>query len=221
MNLVKGKNIVVSMNLSGIYYPMFCAKTAELVLDQDEIEVTSVNSGFDREYEPGMSSQTLNCTGIHILDNTGSRISANYLRTNIRRVVQAVRVTQTDDDGNVYVDNFSAIIKRVSISRDTAGYAQSAVDLRITGTVSSTTVIPPNPDGIGVIYKSTTPGANTVSDAILSGKTIIEVEREGIEFDLIVGTPVNRQVAFSGTTLTFDAANPFNTGETVKVIYQS
>lgn len=222
MNLVKGKNIVVSMKIGVVYYPYFCAKTAEIVLEQDLVEVTSVNSGSDREYEPGMSSQDLVCTGIHILDNTGSKISANYLRTNIRRNTQTLRITQTDDDGNIYIDDFLAVIKRVSISRETAGYAQSSVELKIKGAVTSTTVVPPNPEGIGVIYKSTTPGANTVSDAILSGKTILEVDREGIEQDDVSpGTPVGRQFSFAGTTITFDAAIPFNPGETIYILYQS
>lgn len=222
MNLVKGKNIVASLKIGVVYYPFFCAKSIQLRLEQDLIEVTSVNSGSDREYEPGMSSQDLVCSGVHILDNTGSKISANYLRTNIRRNTQTVRVTQTDDDGNIYIDEFLAVIKIVDINRETSGYGQCSAELKIKGAVSSTTVIPPNPEGVGVIYKSTTPGASTVSDAILSGKTILEVDREGIEQDDVSpATPVGRQFKFAGTTITFDAAIPFNAGETVKVIYQS
>lgn len=221
MNLVKGKRIVCAMIVGGNAYPIFCAKTAELVLEQDVVEVTSVNSGSDREYEPGMASQSLNCTGIHILDNTGSKISANYLRSPIRKVAQAFRITQTDDDGNVYVENFTGIIERVSISRDVAGYAQSAVDIKIIGATSSTTVLPPNPDGTGRIYLSTTPGAHTVSNAILSGKTILEVELEGVGYDVVSGTPITRQCNFSGTTITFEATLAFDTGAIVFVLYQS
>lgn len=221
MNLVKGKNFVVTMVIGGTPYPIFCAKTADLVLTQDVVEVTSVNSGSDREYEPGMASQTLNCTGIHILDNTGSKISANYLRSPIRRVAQAFRVTQTDDDANVYIENFTGIIERVDISRDVPGYAQSAVDIRIIGATSSTTVVPPNPAGIGRIYMTTTPGAHAVTNGILSGKTILEVELEGVGYDVVSGTPGTRQCNFSGTTITFEATVSFDTGAIVYVLYQS
>lgn len=209
------------MVIGGTAYPIFCAKTAEFVLEQDLVEVTSVNSGADREYEPGMSVQTLNCTGIHILDNTGSKISANYLRSPIRRVAQSFRITQTDDDGGVYVENFTGIIKRVSISRDVPGYAQSSVDITIIGATSSTTVLPPNPDGTGAIYISTTPGAHAVTNGILSGKTILEVELEGVGYDVVSGTPATRQCNFSGTTITFEATVSFDPGATVYVLYQS
>jgi len=53
MNTIKGKNIVCSMDVGGTFYPIFCSKTAEFTVNQDEIETTSVNSGSSREYVQG------------------------------------------------------------------------------------------------------------------------------------------------------------------------
>lgn len=62
-------------------------------------------------------------------------------------------------------------------------------------------------------------GDTTVSSGTLSGKTILGVQREGVGFKKIVGTPGSREYAFSGTTITF--LNAFNPGgEDIEILYK-
>lgn len=90
------------------------------------------------------------------------------------------------------------------------------------GTVTVDAPTPISDDvGVKAIYLTTNAGDSTVSSNTLIGKTILGVEREGIGYTLTVGTPANRQVSFSGNTLTFDSAIPFNAGEIVYVLYKT
>lgn len=89
----------------------------------------------------------------------------------------------------------------------------------------SITVVAPTPissdAGVKAIWLTTNAGDFTVSSNTLIGKTILGVEREGIGYTLVIGTPVNRQVSFSGNTLTFDSSITFNSGEIVYVLYKT
>lgn len=62
-------------------------------------------------------------------------------------------------------------------------------------------------------------GDTTVTSGTLSGKTILKVEREGVGHKQVVGTPGNREFAFSGTTITFLVQ--FNPGdEDIEILYK-
>jgi len=62
-------------------------------------------------------------------------------------------------------------------------------------------------------------GDTTVSSGTLSGKTILGLQREGIGFKQVVGTPATRQFSFSGTTVTFlEQFNPG--GEDIEILYK-
>lgn len=224
MNTIRGKNIVCSMYVTDAYYPIFCAKTAEFTINQDEIETTSVNSGSSREYVPGMSNATLSMTGVTTLDNTNDRVSVLYLmQQSIRRATQDCIITLTDDSGNDVVIQFYAIITSTGFTRDVASYSQSSVTFRVTGNITFDTVIlPPVPDVVYSIYLNTTAGQYTVNDSALIDADILQVAREGSTYTEVTGTPSGRQFKFTASTgvLTFDSSLTFNPGETVFVMYK-
>lgn len=62
-------------------------------------------------------------------------------------------------------------------------------------------------------------GDTTVSSGTLSGKTILSLQREGVGYKQVVGTPATRQFSFSGTTVTFlEEFNPG--GEDIEILYK-
>lgn len=62
-------------------------------------------------------------------------------------------------------------------------------------------------------------GNTTVSSGTLSGKTILSLQREGVGYKQVSGTPGNRQFKFSGTTIEFGSA--FNEGdEEIELVYK-
>ena len=228
MNRVLSNNVIIEMLVSAQYYPIFCGKTFELVQNQEVVEVTSINSGADREYESGMTTHDVSITGVTVLDNTDGRISITYLMQQaIRRVAQTFRVRLTDDDGGTLQIGFNALIISNTLSRSPGTYSQSATGLKVTGGITFSAIIPP-PGGKQVqdpLYLDFVLGDTEVRDPLLeaSGVEILEVQREGLGHDETTGSPGNRQFKFIGGagngTIQFDPLNPSN-GETVYVLYK-
>ncbi len=217
------------MLVSGTYYPVFCGKSMEFVQNQETIEVTSINSAVSREYEAGMTTGSLSINGVTVLDNTGSRIAITYLMTeSIRRTAQTMRIVLTDDDGGVLQIAFSALITSNRLSRQFGTYSISNSDFIVTGDITVSALIPP-PGGSCIeipLYLTCVAGDTFVSDSALEavGVTILQVDRSGLQHDETTGTPGNREFKFTGGAgngkVSFDPTNPFNSGETVYVLYK-
>jgi hypothetical protein len=67
---------------------------------------------------------------------------------------------------------------------------------------------------------NTVPGITTVGSPVLFGATLLQVRREGAEFDIVSGVPDSRSVArlLNQTKLKF--LNQFNPQEKVYVLYK-
>jgi hypothetical protein len=220
MNQVLGKNVVVSMYVSGNYYPVFCGKTADFPLEQDEIEVTHVNSGSAREFVPGMSNFLLNINGVTVLDNTESKISILYLmQLAVRRSINTYRILFTDQDGDTAFITCSAFVRSATPSRDVTQWSQSSVTLRVSGEIIFGTVVPPPEtpacEQEPTIYTELAEGALYVSDALLipgvgETITILHVSRSGTTYYETSGTPGNMEFQYDDTLGRITFENPGN-----------
>lgn len=230
-NSVLGKNVIVRMLIDAVYYPVFCAKTATLTQTQDVIEVTSVDSGNDREYEPGMSTMSLDVGGITLLDNTEGRISVLYLmQLAQRRARQTMKITLTDQDGSSIDVGFYAIITANSFDKALGGaFSQASTSFLVTGGITiGPSILPPAPSEVQEpLYLEAVEGETSVSDVLLEaeGVEILHVHREDAgSGQQVSGTPAagTRQFQFVAADgeIFFDPTNPFNGGEIVYVLYQ-
>lgn len=229
MNTVKSNNVIIEVDISGTYYPVFCGKTMEYSQNQELIEVTSINSEISREYEAGMTTATLSIQGVTVLDNTDNKVSITYLmQESIRRAAQTMRIRLTDDDGGTLQIAFSALITNNTLSRSFGSYSQSSTSLTITGDPVISSVVPP--PGVvcpeSPLYIDCVAGDTFVENALLevTGVTILMVARTGLQHDATGGTPVNRQYKFTGGAgngkIEFDPNIPFNDGEVIYVLYK-
>lgn len=221
-NQVLGKNVVVEMLISSVYYPLFCGKTRELPLEQDEIEVTHVNSGAAREYVPGMSNFLLNVTGLTILDNTEGRVSILYLmQQGIRRAINTFRMLFTDQDGDTAFIIVQAFVRNTNVAGDVTQWSQSSVTFRVTGEMTFGTIVPPPEipacEQAPTIYTTLAEGAISVQDNLLIagvGETIsiLHVSRSGLTYYETAGTAGNLEFAYDTVagTITFESTNPGN-----------
>ncbi len=229
MNKVLGRRTYVELLVDGLWYLIFCAKTASLDLNQDEIEVTSVDSGSDREFEPGMSDATITCSGITVLDNSEGQISVFYLLTDvIRRNMQTVRMRFIDKDGDTNQILCTCMIKTLGITKDVVSYSQSSVTFRVSGGFTQGSVPPPSEPVCDIqptLYKTLPEGATSVSDALLAqaGVVLLTVARETSVYSETTGTPTGTQ--WKGTlgtgTIGFDTTMPGNPGgEAIVIVYK-
>lgn len=241
MNTIQGRNQIIELSVSGTFYPVFCCKSFEYAQVQEVVEVTSINSAFSREYVPGMTTATLNVTGITVIDNSGGQISIFYLmQESVRRAIQSMRISLTSDDGGTLQILFNAIITSNTLSRERASMSQSVSGFIVTGVPTLSVVVPPSGSlpsggsssgGVNLeiqlpLYIDVVAGQTSVHDALLevAGVVILEVDRSGVQHDETTGTPGNRQFTFGGVgvgTINFDPTNPFNSGEVIYILYTS
>lgn len=231
MNTVKANNVIIEIYDGSAYYPVFCGKTMEFSQSQELVEITSVNSAVAREYQAGLTTATLNITGVTVLDNTDGRLAGPYLmQVSIRRTEKTCRIRLTDDDGGTLEINFTALITNNTLARSVGQYAQSTVSLTVTGEITVQAVAPP--PTAEIVYSDwwvMTAGATSISGASsqhgysLINKTLLEVDREGTNFDIITsGSPGNRQAKHDDVagSISFDPTNP-SLGETVFVLFKT
>jgi hypothetical protein len=231
MNTIQGKNINVFMKVDSVYYPIFCGKSMTFSIAQDVLETTNVNSGSFRDYEAGMSTSNLEISGVSILNNLEGRLSISYLmQQSVRRVKQDWKISVLDDNGTTLLYTFKGLIITSSFDKTIPGFSQSSVSIQVCGNVDIGTVLPPGAT-VETVYSdwwnfaegnTSISGTSSVNGYNLIGVTVLEVDREGIEHDIITsGTPVNRQAKHNNGagSITFSSALPSN-GETVFVLFK-
>jgi len=230
---VQGRNILCEMRIVDEYVPIFCAKSGELIIEQDEIETTHVNSQNSREYVPGMSNSLFNMTGLTRINNNDGRINVIYLmQSSVRRDIWPLRVTLTNNENEVATISFNAFIKSVSWNKDASTLSNSFVNWRVTGDPSFGTAIGPPAEPIcevkDALYLTLAEGATSVTDPLLEDSdteetTILAVTREGTGYDETTGTPGNRQFRHNAVTgvIEFGSSWPGNPGgEVIYVLYK-
>lgn len=229
MNQVQGRNVITELKVGDAWLPIFCAKTASLDAEQEEIETTSRNTAYDREFIPGMSNATISCSGITTLSNDEGTASIFYLyQVGVRRSILDIRMTFTDQDANVLQLLFSAFVRTLGITRDRISYSQSTVNFRITGAISfSGAPAPPSSECElqPTLYLTLAEGQISVHSDLLeqANVDIVSVSREGTILTYTNGTPGNLQFSHDlpNGDILFPPGNPGNPGgEYIAIEYQ-
>lgn len=231
---VIGRDVIIDMQVDGDWFPIMCAKVNQFDLEQDEIETTNRNSGPNREYVPGMANSTVGVTGITRVTNTDNRVNIVYLlQQSVRRLVHNLRMRMTDQvlpTPNTSVISFSAFIRNTNVTNDRTLLSNSSMTWRVTGGISFSSVIPgpvePECETQDPLYIDTVVSETSVSHASLEADNVVilQVNREGIQYNATNGTPVGRQFKFTGGSgngiIEFDPNIPFESGEVIYVLYK-
>lgn len=220
---------MLSLQVGTEYYPVFCAKSAELSTVQEEIEVTSVNSGGDREFEPGMASHSMTVSGLTELNNLGGLISIFYLMQQaVRRTIHNFKWTLTNTEGESITLTFRCFITSTTLTKEIGLYSTSSASFRLTGGITYSDVVNPPVDPIceiaDPIYTTLAEGATSVTDPLLAepGVEILGVWRY-TSMAYTSGTPIDGQYSFDGSTgtISFAPTNPGNPGgEPIHILYK-
>lgn len=225
--LILGRDMLAEMLIGEDYYPIFCAKDVSIELQQEEIEITNIDSSYSRQYKAGMSSGSMTISGITTIDNTEEIVSQLYLmQQSVRQLTWTWRITFTDYKfATTKQIQFQGIITNNSLSRNTSGFVNADLTIRITGNIDIGAVILPPQEGVlKSAYLPFVAGQTSVSYADLGDANILEVARDGVTFVETNGTPGNMQFKYvdNGTsgTIYFDTNNPSN-GEVVYILYES
>lgn len=227
-DVVHGKNVAGFYLIDGMPYAIFCATGCTFNFTNELIGKTTVNDGIFRKYRARRSDCSASFSGVMKTGQSGGVLSQFYfLQEGVRRTEGQYLIKFTDQAGTVKTIAMTGIVETIDLSSSVESFATGDMTIRGTGGFQQDPVTPPivGCDDIESSWWETTPGATSISGPSTTGKSfagheVLEVDREGTEFDVVGSTPGNREAQYSGgATINFDATNPFNPGERIFVMW--
>lgn len=230
MTEVFGSGVSVRAMVDGEYITVGCASGCSFSFENELIGKTDVNAGLFRKKRVRISDCRGSVEGVIITASSATRLTIfQFLTEGVRRSEIDMQFIFEDLSGGVKVIAGTFLVQSVDLSAEFSAFAEFSLNLEGTGEITISDVAPPPDVVCEQIFSdwwTTTPGESGVSGTghaglSFAGHDIIEVDREGLQHDIIAtGTPGNRQALYAGgSTVTFDPANPFNSGETIFITW--
>lgn len=231
MEPIHGRDVLLSIMIDTEFYPVLCGVDMTFNCSQEVLLATSVDTGnFRKKRLRGLSDWNVSLSGLTKIDNTDGQVSFFYLlQQNIRGSEQMIQMMFTDADGNIQVLEGVVLIPNLSISGNVNSFADASVEFEGSGAFEITEPVSDVESGVCEDLASDTfilgegeTAINGVGENGLSfaGKEILEVDREGTQYDFKDGSPGNREYGYDGTDISFEnAGNEFN--ERVFVLWKA
>lgn len=230
MDVVRGDNVVCYRVIDGVEYEIGCGVSCQFTFTNEIIGKTTVNSGGFREKRVRMSDWSGTVSGVVKTGSADSVLGPFYfLQEGVRRTEGDYVFKFIDDDDSLKTIECTGVIEEITMSGNVGEYASWDLNLTGTGGFEITTTSVPAPESADQVdsdWWSTTAGQTYISGSSynaksLAGKELLEVWREGVQYDIVTGTPSGRQCKFTSGTgrVDFDTSLPFNSGETVFAIW--
>lgn len=222
---VKGDNVVCYVFDNGVWKLYVCATSAELNVNTDFIETSVSGAGLWATFKPTKNSFTLTLAGVVSLNETGMLGLPDLRQKQVAQEILLMRFQRTDQAGKVYTDEVNFFITNSTDSGSFDGVNIFNIQGQGTGAITQIfTPIVPVPVGAGLVYRyeyTATENETGFTDANLIGKTILEVNTDGIGSKVILsGTPVGNEVKYISSTGQFIWAIPMEPGEEIYILYQ-
>jgi predicted secreted protein len=230
MEPIHGKDVLLSIKIGDDFFPVLCAVDMTFNCSQQVLLATSVDTGNWRAKRlRGLSEWNVTVSGLSKINNTDGQVSFFYLlQQNIRGSEQMIQIMFSDSDNNVQVLEGVVLIPDLSINGNVNSFADASIVMEGTGAVEITEPVSDVESDICEELMSDTwiltEGETQVSGTgqeggSFAGKEIIEVDREGTQYDYTDASPGNRQYAYNGTNISFESeGNPG--GEIVFVMWK-
>lgn len=226
--IVHGKDVNVEARVNGDYIAIGCAFSCSFEFENELIGKTDVNAGLSRKKRVRISDCRGSVQGVTTLNNSATRLTAFYfLQEAIRRTEQDLRFVFVDEVGNIRYIQCLFLVKSHQLTGESTGFSEFDLQLEGTGSPTIGTVDTSTENICPELFSDT--WETVVDEFSISGLgqegrsfadgDILEVDREGLQYDFTAGTPGNREFGYDGTTITFE--NAFIDGERVLVVWKS
>ena len=222
--VIHGKNCFVYILNGNDYYLIGCGISFSFEVENELILRTGINDGLFPKKRVRQTSFRGSVNSVMISESDAVKVSAFYLiQEGVRRTESTYKFEWEDNAAVTKTITGAFLVQAVNISTDVQSFSKFDLSIEGTGaftideTDSPTEVVDENIDSD---YWTTTDGETSISGTSVggkstTGKTLLAVSREGVVYDIVSGTPSGRQAKHTSGTTSFDAALPFNSGETV------
>ncbi len=222
-DIVSGKDVVVYIYDSGVWKLYACARSCTLTITTEFIETSVAGYGLNATYLPTKNTFSGSLDGVVSLEPGSILNYPDLQQRQITHQTLLMRFQRTSRTGVVYT---SEVTFYISSSSDTGSYDNAnvfTIELKGTGIPGQvfTPQIPPTGPGVSYRYPYTgTGGESFFTDAALINRYILEANKDGIGFRVILsGTPVNKEVKYDIATGRFDWSTLFEPGEEAYIIW--
>lgn len=226
-DIVFGNNAVLQVNISGTYFSIGCAVSCSFEFENELIGKTDVNAGLFRKKRVRMSDSRMSVQGVTTLVDDTTYSPMYFLQEGIRRTEQDLRMLFTDEAGIIKQIQGSFLVKTIQTTGKADDFSEFDIEFEGTGSIS---LADPDESGeeipgdIQWDWWEMAEGDLSVSGPghfgrNFVGESILEVDREGTQYDAVASGPDSRQYVYNGTTVAF--LNPANPGERVYVLWKT
>lgn len=197
-SVVYGSDAVLEMEVNSVYYPVLCALDFTFTSSPEFVEKTSATSGLFREFAKRIEEFSVSLSGLTKIDNSETLSFFYMLQNSVRRTEQNFKITFEDDEANVKILSFTGLIGQMSITGPASDFSNCSVEIKGTGAFTLDVTPPPVETEYDYFsdYWVPTAGNNYLSGtSAVNGYTLtatdvpLEVDVEGIGYDLVNGTP--------------------------------
>lgn len=229
--VVTGRNMILEVKVDDVYYPIACASSCLFEFQNELIGKTDVNAGLSRKKRVRIGDNRASVQGLTTIEADGKLSVLYFLQEAVRRSELDLRFTLTDESAVTKQIQGIYLVASISANGEVSAFAEFDIAFEGTGGISISDV----DDESGTVglpgqvlwdwwevgdgdTSITGPGHYGRS---FTGQDVIEVDREGIQYDYNGGAPVGRTYDYDGTTISFDPLNPMVAGARVFVIWQA
>lgn len=205
---VQGRNVVLLKKVGVTYYPIGCAVSCQFRFKNEIVGKTDVNAGLFAKKRVRISDCSASVNGVLKRTNDDGILSTfHFLEEGVRRTEGDYKFLFTDDDGVAKIVTFIGLVETVDISGETSSMAEFDLQLQGTGGFEMSDLSDPRSPGdenVESDWWNTVNGQSYISGLSQSGlsivnKDILAVEIEGTGYDIVTGTPGNRECKYTAS----------------------
>lgn len=222
---VQGKNVILKAYNADGYYKFYCAQTAELSIDTDQLPATNVNSGGWKSFKPAKTGWALTLTGVtHVRDTIGDNNLTVFDITNeqIRKNGIDLYMVFTNDQGNVETFTGHANPVNTTLGGTAGQLSKFSIQFQGTGAFGrNTTISNPQSNDVKRYEYVAAGGETSFTYADLINRNYLEVSREASPTMALIynGTPSDKQALITASLGKVEFSNALMPGEVVVVLY--
>lgn len=229
---VHGKYCVLEIYVIDTWLKLLCGTDITFNMTHETIYKTGPNSGLWRQKVLGLSEWNASVTGLTMVDVTADTLTFFYtLQESVWGFTKTIRLTFQDEDGVAKQISGDAVITSHDINGPVEDFSNGVIVFEGTGAISIASIpaLIVGPKDVYSDYWQTVNGNNYIQGASFIqsyqlgiNDTILEVDMEGMQFDVVVGTPVNRECKFDSGNgrITFPADLIFDGNQRVFVEFK-